>query len=255
MKNILSIFTFSFLTFFSSNSFAYGDAEFLAIGISSNNFSANNSSIHSIHGFGANPNTENDANTIGLDSSNNSFVLEFSRSLTFNKFKIFNKELADTFLRDSFVKFDFFYDNLDFNSLSSINVNVNNRDITGTFNTTIDSRYGAKISIGKNLVNNLSFYAGFGLASLDYEIDNRFTNEFFVENSTSNGRVIDSIYLVGFAYEINKDLFLDLSYSKQQSTLESRSLFTTNTLNVGGLMINRIPVEIETINLKAVSRF
>ena len=153
------------------------------------------------------------------------------------------------------MKFDFFYDNLDFNSLSSINVNVNNRDITGTFNTTIDSRYGAKISIGKNLVNNLSFYAGFGLASLDYEIDNRFTNEFFVENSTSNGRVIDSIYLVGFAYEINKDLFLDLSYSKQQSTLESRSLFTTNTLNVGGLMINRIPVEIETINLKAVSRF
>ncbi len=85
----------------------------------------------------------------------------------------------------------------------------------------INSRHGAKLDIGYDVMDNLAFYVTGGVAVIDYEINFNKTGL-----GNVNGKESSFIKGVGLNYSLNKDWLINFEYNSQKADLEGKFLAT-----------------------------
>ena len=104
------------------------------------------------------------------------------------------------------------------------------------FEGSIESRYGAKLSVGYDLNDKLAVYATNGLANNRYEYDSSYVDE--EESNYRKTNELSYFWGVGASYEVAKNVSLNVEYTHQKSHLRgspdaTKSDATLELLKVG----------------------
>lgn len=110
-------------------------------------------------------------------------------------------------------------------------------------NISLNHRYGAKIDFGYDFADNFALYFSGGLASVNYKVDWKSSNE-----STSGNKVAPMVG-VGAAYYPHKNLALTLEYNFQ------RVVLSTPNFDTVPLKINEAKTDIGTVKIGAAYHF